>query len=188
MLSPPLRLFEKTPKSRENDDFLEKNGIWPTICRAFDTFWVKKISLEIPCYRRGNKEREDVCIHLFVVAFKSWRFHMIVLEKQKVCHIHETYFQKSLRQSIVFWISEKNLFVEISFYRVRSHDFMVFLLYCLGSKQRLSGHYRRNWKLYLSFSRRWETGSITVFPKKSQKVKKTLLFDQLSWNLFPKVP
>ena len=92
-------------------------------------------------------------------------------------------FKIPLENLLIFSFQKILCFKKISLYRLRSHDFMVFLLYFLGSKQRLSGHYRRNSKLYLSFSRRWETGSITVFPKKSQKVKKTLLFDQNITNL-----
>ena len=106
-------------------------------------------------------------------SWKTWDF----------ISFHENYFQKSLRESIVFGFWKNFIFFEIWFYRLRSHDFWGFLLYFLGSKQGLSGHYRRNSQLYLSFSRRWEAGSITVFVKKQQKVKKTQLFDQNITNL-----
>ena len=96
-------------------------------------------------------------------SWKTWDF----------TSFQEIYFQKSLRESIIFGFPKKNLFFQISFYRLSSHDFIVFCWYFFDSKQGLSGRNRRNSELYLSVFARWAAGSITVFLKKSEKSEKT---------------
>ena len=86
--------------------------------------------------------------------------------------LRENIFKIPLENLLIFSFQKNLYFMKISLYRLRSHDFMMSFLHFLGSKQGLSGHNGRNSKLYLSFSRRWGTGSITVFVKKNKNVKK----------------
>ena len=103
-------------------------------------------------------------------AFQS--FHtLIVVNKNSCCA--GAYRGEPFSTELFFYFQKKIKLFKISFYRLRSHDFMVFCWYFFDSKQGLSGRNRRNPKLYLSVFARWAAGSITVFLKKSPKSKKT---------------